>query len=201
MFAYGKPWRLVDPGLAIKLYPSQYGTHFAIEAARGVHRKLNGGTIERVEIVTPPMPYVDRPNPHDGLDGKFSFQYVTVIGLLDGNVTIESFSDERRFAPDVVALLEKTVVVPDETIASQFNRMHVDVRVRLAGGATVEARCDGPRGTWGKPVSPEDHREKIEACLAHAMDATVRAEVLGMLEGIERLEPVELRALCALLRG
>ena len=31
--AFGRPWRMVDPGLATKKHPSQYGTHRGIDAA------------------------------------------------------------------------------------------------------------------------------------------------------------------------
>src|SRR6185295_4826821 len=37
LLAYGKPWRVVDPGLAIKLFPSQFATHYAINAGLDIH--------------------------------------------------------------------------------------------------------------------------------------------------------------------
>ena len=33
LFGFGTPWRCVEPGMAIKFYPSKYPTHFAITAA------------------------------------------------------------------------------------------------------------------------------------------------------------------------
>src|SRR5688572_22337714 len=33
LMQYGRPYRCVDPGMAIKFYPSKYPTHFAIAAA------------------------------------------------------------------------------------------------------------------------------------------------------------------------
>ena len=55
----------------------------------------------------PRFDYVNRPFPKPGLDGKFSVQYTTAVALLDGEVTIDSFTNERRFAPDVEALLPR----------------------------------------------------------------------------------------------
>src|SRR4051812_43702028 len=37
LLEYGKPWRVVDPGLAIKLFPSQFATHYAINAGLDIH--------------------------------------------------------------------------------------------------------------------------------------------------------------------
>ena len=66
---YGKPWRVVDPGLAIKLFPSQYGTHYAITAGLDIHAQAGGAErIRQVRIVSPVMKYIDRPQPATGLD-------------------------------------------------------------------------------------------------------------------------------------
>ncbi|MDA0663809.1 MAG: MmgE/PrpD family protein, partial [Proteobacteria bacterium] len=40
LLSYGPPFRVVDPGYAIKMFPSQYGTHFAITAALDLHAKI-----------------------------------------------------------------------------------------------------------------------------------------------------------------
>jgi aconitate decarboxylase len=95
------------------------------------------------------MPYIDRPNPRSGLDGKFSWQYTAAIALLDGKVEPASFKDERRFRDDVVSLLDRTSLV------SRFDQMHVETTVELGDGTIVERRCDAPTGSWSQPVADE----------------------------------------------
>ena len=164
-----------EPGPAFKLYPSQYGTHFVITAALDARRDLSGAAIERVRIVAPPTPYVDRPAPPSGLAGKFSFQYVAAVALLDGEVTVASFTNERRFRPDVADLLPRIGIEGDSARAGRFDRMSVDVVVELADGRSVSAHCDGPPGIWGKPVDPARLAGKARDCLSSAYDAA-RAE-------------------------
>ena len=70
---FGNPYRLVDPGVAIKKHPSQYGTHRGIDAAlelREVH-DIQPHRIVKVKVEAPVMPYVDRSAPRTGLEGKF----------------------------------------------------------------------------------------------------------------------------------
>src|SRR5215207_552623 len=158
-----------DPGPAFKLYPSQYGTHFVITAALNARRNLPAGAaIERVRIVSPRMPYVDRASPPSGLAGKFSFQYVAAVALLDGEVTVRSFEDQRRFRVDVIDLLPKVSIDNDSAREGRFDRMSVDVVVELADGRTVSAHCDGPPGIWGKAVDPPRLAAKARDCLARA---------------------------------
>ena len=52
-----------------------------------LHPRLpSADAIERVALVMPEMPYVNRPRPASGLAGKFSFQYTLACALLDGHV-------------------------------------------------------------------------------------------------------------------
>ncbi|MDQ8728278.1 MmgE/PrpD family protein [Bradyrhizobium sp. LHD-71] len=173
--------QIVHPGPAYKLYPSQYGTHFVIRAALAARAAMPGNqTIERVVIHSPPMAYVDRPNPATGLAGKFSFQYTAAIALLDGDVTVASFTDARRFAPDVVDLLPRINIVPDMQRQGRFDAMTLAIDVEWRGGRT-RGTCDGPPGIWGRPVSAEQLQAKASDCLSTALGADAAAEIIALV--------------------
>lgn len=196
------PYRVVEPGYAIKLFPSQYATHFGITAGLAMHERVpQAARIRRVQLVTPVMPYVDRPRPKDGLDGKFSLQYTAVSALLDGQVTVETFSDDRRFRPAVERLLECTELAQSEEIGATFETMHVELTVELEDGTVLTERCDKPRGAWGgPPLSPEDHQEKVRACLATVLDAAGTARCIALAGRCFALTPGEVGELLTLLR-
>jgi aconitate decarboxylase len=172
--------RALNPGPAWKLFPSQFATHFAITAALAARDAIGDTTpdnIARVTLHTPAMPYIDRPNPLTGLDGKFSWQYTAVIALLDGKVVPASFEDARRFADDAVALLGRTVLINDPAISGRFDQMHVDVEIELNDGTTIRRRCDAPLGSWRRPVPDERVMEKIRALLDDVLGPSKRAAV------------------------
>ena len=198
---YAAPWQIIEPGCIIKRFPCQYGTHFAITAALEIAPQIvDIDDIASIDIVTPVMPYVDRPRPESGLAGKFSFQYTTCAALLDGQVEIESFTDERRFCADVVGLLERVSLRQDQSIPATLESMHVDVTVTLADGHALQARCDGPKGSLrGPPLSAVEHMEKIRACLATAMDDSTAAGCIDLCERLETLNAGDLDRLCGLL--
>ena len=198
---YGPPFRVVEPGYAIKMFPSQYGTHFAITAALELHSKINDPTqIVSVEVVTPQMFYIDRPKPVTGLAGKFSWQYVTASGLLDGKVTMSTFEDERRFAPDMEDMLSRISVNMREDIPARFDQMHVETTVSLKDGTSVTARCDGPRGKWSSPPIPaEDHLAKVRDCLAIRLNGADAEEVVSLAAHVDDLAPDEVKRLMGLV--
>ncbi len=200
LLAYGKPYRVVDPGLAIKLFPSQYGTHFGITAGLDMHRVLGGRKdIRRVRMVSPVMKYVNRPRPATGLDGKFSLQYTTGAALLDGAVKIASFTDERRFRADMVELLEKIELVQDEFIPGDFHKMHVQVQVELEDGATHTVVCRAPRGSWGVEMAVGEHEAKLQDCLKYALFETDGVALLELLERLDTLDAPGVQSLLSLM--
>ena len=105
-----------------------------------------------------------------GLDGKFSWQDTVAPALLDGEVEPASFEDKRRFCDDVVALLNRIVVINDSTISGRFDQMHVDLEVELDDGEMIRQRCDAPLGSWSRPVPAERVLEKVRALISGVVD-------------------------------
>jgi aconitate decarboxylase len=91
--------------------------------------------------------------------------------LLDGNVDVATFSNERRFAPDAEALLQRTEYRHDTSIEPTFDKMHVDVEVTLTDGRVVSARCNSPDGSWSRPVARARIEQKARGLLRQARDA------------------------------
>ena len=193
----GPPFRIVVPGYALKMFPSQFGTHFGITAALELRGRIGDpARIRAVTLTAPEMPYVNRPAPSSGLAGKFSLQYTVAAALLDGAVTIRTFTDARLRAPDMQAMLAKVAVQTDMEIPARFERMHVRLDAELADGSHVGTRCDGPRGHWSAaPVPDADHRRKLEDCLATKMEPARAARLLEQAAAIEALNAAGVRDL------
>jgi len=202
LFAFGRPYRFVDPGMAIKFYPSKYPTHFGIAAATALHKRIpNPDDIARVHIDIPEIVDADRPKPRSGLEGKFSFQYTVATGLLDGRVGMESFTDDRRFRPDMVSLLDKIELTRDPTRSRDTRNMRVAVTVTLSDGTTHTEVCSRPPGSWGAPIDRESHRAKLRSCLGVRLAAADTGVLIDQLESLEQLDAGAVQQLMALLRG
>lgn len=198
MLGYGRPpFRLVDPGYAIKMFPSQFGTHFGITAGLELHPQIpDAHAIRRVVLTAPVMTYVDRPLPKKGLEGKFSLQYTAAAALLDGKAGIRTFTDERLARADMQELLGKFEVVLDPTIPGRFEDMHVLLRVEFDGGRVLEARCNGPRGKWGTPpISEAEHLVKVRDCLATRLAPDAAERIIALARRIDVLDATGLRQL------
>jgi aconitate decarboxylase len=184
--------------MAIKYYPSKYPTHFAISAALELRRALGDRPrIKALHITAPDMEDADRPQPRSGLEGKFSFQYTAAIALLDGAVRSDSFTDERRFRPDVVDLLGKISLTRDARLSRDTRNTRIEIEATLEDGARKNGICTKPPGSWGLPVDPASHRAKLSDCLATRFRD---GEARSLLDALDRLEDLTARELGEIAR-
>lgn len=198
---FGAPLRMVDPGVGFKKYPSNYFTHRPIDAAlmlRETHN-IKPQQIAKVEVVFPRFEYVNRPQPETGLDGKFSVQYTTAVALLDGEITVDSFNNERRFAADVVALLPKVKLQFDDNIPNDFDQMHIDMTVTLTDGRVLKQRVDKLSGWVGAPLTREQRLKKFHSCARRVLKRDKADQIVALVENLQQLRDVS--ELMGLVRG
>ncbi len=192
---FAAPLWMLDPGVGFKAYPSNGFTQRPISGALALREEhpFTGDAIARVQVVFPRFEYVDRPQPRSGLDGKFSIQYTTLVALLDGKVGVESFTDERRFAADVVALLPKVELVFDDAIPVDKVGMYVIVNVWLKDGRHLTKRVErlpGWPGEGGVPLTREQRHRKFFACTRRELEESAARRMLERVEALDTLPDV-----------
>jgi 2-methylcitrate dehydratase PrpD len=192
---FGAPWLMLDPGVGFKAYPCNYFTHRPIEAALALLKEhaIDAAQIERVRIDFPAFDYVNRPQPRDGLDGKFSVQYTTAAVLLDGDVGPDTFTNARLRAPDVAALLPKIEFHPDAAIPLDKISMYVTVSIRLRDGREVSKRIDrllGWPGKAGNALTREQRLAKFFSCTRRVLSAQQAQRVVELVERVDTLADI-----------
>jgi aconitate decarboxylase len=201
---FGNPYRIVVPGVTIKKHPAQTTTHWCIDAALDIkhEHKFDGSEVDHVVV------HVGKPNwssqwlrPRTGLDGKFSIHYTVALALMDGEIKIDSFTDERRFAPDMEDMLGRIEVIETEDIphGMLWPETWATVEVHLKDGRILREKCEKPRGRGDKPLTREEHLVKVYDCASHVLTPHQTDEIVSLIDNLDRLESVS--DLCALLGG
>jgi aconitate decarboxylase len=201
LLSFGPPFRLVDPGYTLKIFPCKFTTHYGITAALAARPKIpSPDAIRAVRMLAPVVPTGDRPHPKTGLEGKFSVQYTLAAALLDGAVTLASFTDERLERRDMQTLLDKITVTMTRDITTQYNAgRYVDLAIELADGTRVRERCERPRGSWGaEPISQAEHLVKVRDCLTGSLPQPAIDECITLGQRFEHLDANGVRRLLTL---
>lgn len=186
---FAAPLWMLDPGVGFKKYPSNYFTHRPIDAALAIRGNARFDIEDVVDVVIrfPELRYVDRPAPESGLDGKFSLQYATAVALIDGTVTIDTFTDKRRFSTDIEDFLAKTKIHYDPSISKEFLDLHTEVIVRLSDGTELSERIDALTGMPGVPLTEEQRMQKYFACATRVLGEREAGELASLLARVDKL--------------
>ena len=194
--AWGKPFDIVEPGIAIKQYPCCGSTHPAIDAMLELVRThdVRPDAVERIQCWTHPrrLEHTNRPDPQSTKEAKFSVQYCLARALVDRTVAIEHFEGETFREPQVRAIAALVDAAPYTT--AQFpadNHLGAEVKVTLHGGTVLGAKVDEALGrTSGNPLSAERLREKFENCAGRALSPERAASVYAAITDFEKLADV-----------
>jgi aconitate decarboxylase len=201
---FGAPFRMLDPGYAIKIFPAKFSTHYAITAALAARPRIpSPDVIRKIRLTAADVPSSDRPAPRTGLDGKFSLQFTAAAALLDGQVGLATFSDERLARADMQTLLPKVEVRLTREISSKYTAgRYLDMEVELTDGSVIRERCERPRGAWGAPpISEEEHLGKVQDCLATLLPPQAIATCIDLAQSVDTLDRSGMRRLMRVAGG
>jgi 2-methylcitrate dehydratase len=182
----------------IKFWPAEYHSQSAIEAALqlrpqiGDPRQIESIRIESFEAAVSIIgsePEKWRPTSRETAD--HSMGYCVAVALLDGDVTQDSFSDERIRDAAVLGLLDKIKIVEtDECNAGYPDGIPNKLIVRLAGGRTVSQLVRYPRGHAGNPMTDDEVIAKFRRQAAGVVSEATAARIVEVALSLDRLGDV-----------
>jgi len=201
----GKSFELVEREVGFKAYPCGGLTHSAIDAVveMRAQRDLAPELIDDIHVGVTPHTYnkvLDK-IPETAIQSKFSMGYILARTIIDGKVTLDTFTEEAIRDTSVMRLAEKVHMAVDPELEEDVEGSHPSkVTIRLKDGRTISGRVDYAKGTAKKwPLTSEELRAKFINCARRALGENAMLEAAAMIEKLETLNSVA--PLCRLLAG
>ena len=185
----GKPWEMLEPGIYVKRWPSCYcnarpiGGILKMMAEHGIRAE----EVESVEVGF--LPGSDTAlvssDPHTGLEGKFSIEYNAAAVLLDGKLTLETFTDPMVQRPAVRQLMAKVQRYRIEATGTFSGVVgYTDVMIATKRGRHT-LRVDHAPGSPEWPMTEADRDEKCLDCAGRVLGAPGAQRLLEIMRGFE----------------
>lgn len=184
---------LENQDMGFKRFPAHLGMHWVADAAANIHKLLleygsgfiSAHQIQDILLRVPKSKYINRPYPDSEHEARHSFQFNACSALLDGEVTVQSFTPTAMMRPDLLALLDRVRIEHPHDNPANFNQMYSEVQVTLAGGDILRGRCDTFYGHWRNPLTNESLRRKFRENAAVVLP---REKVEGLIAVVEQLD-------------
>lgn len=161
-------WAIVNPGLWFKLHPCCSANYHAIDAVKNIQKKyaLPIETIDTINVIFPLQgdAALKFTKPTNGIEGRFSVEYVIAKLLYNHQLTLEDFF-EKEISTEIQSLMSKVRRTYDETIKAQSNALPkgrftiVEIRDNL--GEIYRERIDTPKGSPNHPLTMDEIIEKL----------------------------------------
>lgn len=191
----GERFEFISTGL--KPYPCCRYVHPPIDAALELRREggAPGEAIREVVVSVPPvrsLDYVARPFPLKGattVDRQFSLSYVVALALLRGKVELGDF-EEGSLPSDVAELLPRIRVERNEVQDPRIFFLPAALRVRYSSGEERSARCERLKGSPAWPMTGEEQRAKLGACLKYGGVSPLTESLWEAVQGLEAMSDI-----------
>jgi aconitate decarboxylase len=126
------------------------------------------------------------------IGAQMNVAYAVAVALLDGDVLIDQFTQDRINSDDVWALIDRTVT-HHETAYDNLpadERLTTQVRLTFTDGTTRAATVVHPRGTGDRNLTNADIRDKYAKLTHRAVSADRQAAIEKAVLNIEALDDI-----------
>lgn len=194
----GSDWECAK--LIFKPWPCCMGNHGCINAALNIKAKnsFKNEDIKSIHAEVPSVakavcePLADKRAPKNAINAKYSIPFTVATALIEGNVVLDSFNEDRFGREDILALAAKT----DYELNDAWDK---DVELKTGGKLTITLNDGTEYSEWVKktlgnpenPMSPEQFKSKFVSCMAQADKAAAAETVEKIFRMVMSLEDLE----------
>jgi aconitate decarboxylase len=182
--------------IAVKPYACMGLLHAAVDAALELRPQVDVSQIQRIDIDMGEAAYShggwQAERPLQVIGAQMNVAYAVAVALLDGDVLIDQFRQDRINRDDAWGLIDKTRAHHEQA----YDHLPIDeqlttqVRLTLTDGTTRAAKVVHPRGTGNRNLTNADIRDKY-AKLTHRIIAAERqAAIEKAVLGIDTLDDI-----------
>jgi 2-methylcitrate dehydratase PrpD len=188
----GDPFDIVSPGVQTKLYASCLGTHAIIEAARSLARThaIEPEMVDSIDCRIAPLiaDMLIHLRPRTGLEAKFSAPYAVTVALLNPEISLVHFTDERVQDPKARELTGKVRVTVDAGLTGLVPPAWVTVHMKDGREYVQMGDASGDDGIRG--ISLDHIVEKYRGCASVILDEGRTKRSLEMILELEKLDDI-----------
>ena len=185
----GTTWGAQREGANTKLYPCCHEIHAGLEAAvqlTTIH-ETELDKIESIEITAAPL-VVSNTNirhPTTPAEAKFSMSYVIASALIYGEVTLETFTQDRIDDPAIHNLETRITLESDETTRTSYS---TSIEIVDSDGTRITQTNHNPPGK-DRTVTEEQLKSKFEMCTQYLSEVE-RRQVYEFLSNLTEQQDI-----------
>ncbi len=185
----------------VKHFPAEYHSQSAIEAAlelreqigaKDIDSKIESITIESFDAAVDIIAgFIEHWAPESRETADHSMPYCVSAALIDGDITLDTFTHERIHEPKLRALIQKVKVNRNaEMTAGYPDGIPNLLTIKTTDGKTFSKKVSYPLGHNKNPMGDADIEKKFRSLASRVMSDKAVEEILDALWSIDTCEDI-----------
>ncbi|KAB1068931.1 MmgE/PrpD family protein [Methylobacterium planeticum] len=193
---FGRPYDLVQRGLAYKRYPCCSGSHPACDLLLDIVSKHGIDPEQVAEIRVGTSLLAERElvchEPRTPVEARFSMEFALAVILVRGEVTLESFTADILADPMVRQMMARVRMTVSPRLAALgfVGTAPVEMEILLRDGRRITGSRDLAIGNPECPMSEADRQRKFLACAGRSITPGAAADLYQQLLKIDGIASV-----------
>jgi len=181
----------------IKCWPAEYHSQSAIDAVLQLRPQVQGKQIRQIHIasfeaavsIIGSEPEKLRPTSRETAD--HSMFYCCAAALVDGDVTLATFDENRLADPRLLELIDKTRIVEDPELNTGYPKgIPNDITITCSDGTKFRKRVDFPRGHAENRMTDDEVVAKFGKLADGVVSKQTADRILDQAWNLEKLKDV-----------
>lgn len=201
---WADPLEVINPGSAIKPYPAGGPSNNGIDAVLDIALSEDVRPEDVEEIVWAGAARwiaktLIRTEPQRGIEGKTSLQFCLAAALIDREVTMRQFTDEKVRDPRIRDVMRKVRITNHPEFAEDVEYFGTEVTIRLKSGQEHRRVVPRAKGHPENPLTRDELLSKYRQCADVALAPAARERSIALLERLDELDAAGVRELCEIV--
>jgi 2-methylcitrate dehydratase PrpD len=190
----GEVWEVME--VDIKAYPCILAAHTAVEATVGIVTEHDLAPDEVAEIRVRYPFFSDNHGlnyePGSVMAARLSIPYCVAVAAMDRTVGLAQFEGERYRDARMREFMSRVYCEADRCLNERYlNAPAAVVELRAASGEAYRREIVYPRGSHRRPLSDEEHREKLRELFGKTLPTSTAEGMIALCGDLEHRESLE----------
>lgn len=177
----------------LKFFPSEYHSQAPLAVALELRKKVAIADIESINVQTYYTAWSEigsepaKWDPRTRETADHSLPYLLSLGLVDGRITVDSFSEQRIHDPLLRQLMNRIKITENKSFTQQFpGKLITEIEVLTRGGQRIVETAQYPKGHAKNPMTDADVEAKFSLLCEGLMEKAQQNALLKALWEIDQ---------------
>jgi len=182
---------------AIKYLPTEYNSQLPLYLMLRLAEKVSAGSVESIHVEVYRFTYTEigsepekwRPTTRETAD--HSLPYMLAVALIDGGISVDSFSEDRILDPELPAFMDRIKITENAEFTQRYpNSMECRIEIKTKSGASFIESGSYPKGHAKNPMTDEEVKQKfLKLCVDHVSEKQAHL-IMDAVWNIENIDNI-----------